>query len=117
MSRNKQRGTSWESAIVKFLHAAGFPYAERRALAGAKDRGDLTGIPGLVVEAKNVSRLDLSGWLDEAELERDNDGARYGVVWLKRRGYTDPGRSYVLMSGYDFAKLLRDATGVEEKAS
>lgn len=115
MSRNKQRGTAWESAVVRFLQGVGFVHTERRALAGNKDRGDLAGIPGLVVECKHVARLDLSGWLDEAELERDNDRARYGAVWVKRKGTTNPGRSYVLMSGDDFGRLLADAYGLADR--
>jgi hypothetical protein len=112
VSKQRARGTAWESAICRFL-APVFPSVERRALNGSKDRGDIAGLPQLVVEAKHVARLDLSGWLDEAETERDNDGARYGVVWLKRRGFTDPGRAYVLMSGDDFRRLYADAQGVE----
>jgi hypothetical protein len=109
MSANKARGTKWESAIVAFLRDKGFTYAERRALSGANDMGDLTGIPGVVVEAKHVARTDLSGWLDEAEQERTNAKADVGVVWMKRRGYTSPGRAYVVMTGDDFAWLLKSA--------
>ncbi len=109
MSAQRDKGTRFESAIVAYLRAEGFPYAERRALHGAYDKGDITGVPGLVVEAKSVARLDLSGWLDEAEEERDNASANVGVVWIKRRGYQSPGRAYVLMSGDDFVWLLRSA--------
>ncbi len=109
MSAQRDKGTRWESAIVAYLRGEGFPYAERRGLSGAKDRGDLTGIPGVIVEAKSVARLDLSGWLDEAERERDNARADIGVVWIKRRGYQSPGRAYVLMTGDDLAWLLRSA--------
>jgi hypothetical protein len=109
MSANKRKGTAWESSIVAFLREKGFTYAERRALSGALDKGDLAGVPGLVVEAKHVSRTDLSGWLDEAEQERDNAKADVGVVWMKRRGYTSPGRAYVVMSGDDLVWLLKAA--------
>lgn len=114
MSKSKARGTAWETAICRFL-APMFPSVERRALGGNNDRGDIAGLPQLVIEAKHVARLDLSGWLDEAELERDNDGARYGAVWIKRRGTTNPGRAYVLMSGDDFIRLYADAQGLEEQ--
>ena len=109
MSAAKKRGTAWETAIVNYLRDKGFTYAERRALAGRHDQGDLTGIPGICVEAKSVSRLDLSGWLDEAETERDNARADVGLVWIKRRGHTSPGRAYVLMSGDDLVWLLKSA--------
>ena len=107
MSANKQRGTRWESAVVAFLAERGFPYAERRALAGAADKGDIAGIPGVVIECKSQNRQSLAEWLDEAEAERDNAGARIGAVWFKRRGHTSPGRGYVLMDGATFTDLLR----------
>jgi hypothetical protein len=109
VSAAKEKGTRWESAIVAYLRDKGFTYAERRALNGAHDKGDLTGLPGICIEAKNVARLDLSGWLDEAEEERDNASADVGAVWIKRRGYTSPGRAYVLLTGDDFQWLLHAA--------
>lgn len=49
MSASKRKGTSWESAIVQFLKENGVAHAERRALAGNADRGDIAGIPGVVI--------------------------------------------------------------------
>lgn len=109
MSAAKQRGTAWETAIVTFLRDRGFPQVERRALNGAKDRGDIAGIPAVVIEAKAAKAITLGPWLDETETERDNDRASYGACWIKRRGHTNPGRAFVVMSGDDFVKLLHDA--------
>lgn len=107
MSAAKRAGTSWESAIVAYLSANGFPHAERRALNGAKDRGDIAGIPGVVIEAKNRKVIDLAGFIDEAEAERANDGARLGVAWIKRRGRGSAGDGYVVLTGAAFVELLR----------
>lgn len=107
MSAAKAKGTRFESAIVDFLRGRGFPHAERRALNGTKDRGDISGIPGVVIEAKSQARHSLAEWLEEAEVERDNANARIGAVWFKRRGFTSPGRGYVLMDGATFTDLLR----------
>ena len=60
VSRERAKGTAWESALVKWLRANGFPHAERRALHGAHDKGDITGIPGLVIEAKHAARVELA---------------------------------------------------------
>jgi hypothetical protein len=109
MSRNKQVGTRWESAIVDYLRQVGAIHAERRALNGAKDRGDIAGLPGVVIEAKSAARLDLAGWQAEAEAERVNDNARIGVVWAKRRGKASAADGYVLMDGATFVGLMRDA--------
>lgn len=118
MSAERDRGTRWETTIVDYLRANGFPHVERRAPGGAKDRGDIAGIPGLVVEAKSASRIDLATWAREVEAERANAGAAYGVVWAKRRGKADAGQGYVVMDGAAFAQLLRAAGfGVPEGAS
>ncbi len=103
---SRRKGSAWETAIVDYLRARGWPYVERRALGGNKDRGDVAGIPGCVIEAKNAKTINLAGWLDEANTERDNDHADLGVVWFKRRGRTDPGAAYVLMDGDTFIRLL-----------
>lgn len=113
MSAARRKGTSWESAIVAFLRDRGWLHAERRALGGARDRGDVAGIPGVVIEAKSAARLDLAGWLAEAEAERVNDGATWGVVWAKRRGKASPADGYVLMSGRTFVELLAAAEGLD----
>ena len=109
MSRQRTKGTSWESAIVTYLQSVGWPTAERRALNGAKDRGDIAGIVGVVIEAKNASRVELAAWLDEANAEAANDGAEVGVVWFKRRGKTNPRDGFVLMDGHSFVTLLTEA--------
>lgn len=116
MSRSKSKGTAAETAVVRFLRSAGFVQAERRTLSGAQDRGDIAGLPGVVIEVKNCQRDSLGAWVAEAELERDNDNAGLGVVWHKRRGTTDPGQWFVTMSGDQFAALLREQQGLDASA-
>jgi hypothetical protein len=112
MSASKRKGTTAETAVVTFLRTVGFTQAERRTLNGAKDRGDITGLPGVVIEIKNCARQELGAWVQEAELERDNDHASLGVVWHKRRGKGNPGDWFVTMSGHQFAALLREQQGL-----
>lgn len=108
MNRSKSKGTAWESAVVAYLKPL-WPHVERRALNGNADRGDVAGIPAVVIEAKNCKTQTFGAWLDEAEVEKANDGAVVGVVWAKRRGKTDPGAGFVVMSGAQFVALLREA--------
>ena len=110
MSKQKQKGTSWESAIVRYLHEQGFPQIERRALNGIHDRGDISGLPGVVIEAKNHAHMTLGPWVEEAAVERLNDDARIAVVWHKRIGKGSPGDCYVTMTGRDFVELLREGS-------
>jgi hypothetical protein len=112
VNRSKAKGTAAETAIARYLQANGFPYAERRTLNGTHDRGDIAGIPSVVIEVKNCAKTELGSWIAEAERERDNDGASLGVVWHKRRGKTDPADWFVTMSGAQFAALLREQQGL-----
>jgi len=109
MTASKRKGTGWESAVVSYLRDNGVPHAERRALAGNKDRGDIAGIPGVAVECKSAARVELAAWVDEAEAERVNDRADLGVVWIKRRGKASPGAGFVIMTGDTLLQLLAAA--------
>ena len=83
---SKRKGTDAESAVVTYLQSRGWKHAERRALAGAKDRGDIAGIAGVVVEVKNCRTQSVGAWLREARKEQLNDLADYGVVISKPIG-------------------------------
>lgn len=103
---SKRLGTSAEVAIVGALLEDGYRHAERRALAGSKDRGDVAGIPGVVIEAKNCGTVAIPAWLREAEVERANAGADLAVVWHKIRGRGDPRDWAVTMTGRQFLDVL-----------
>jgi hypothetical protein len=109
VSRSKQKGSAWETAIVRYLADHGFPHVERRALSGTQDRGDIAGIPGWVVEAKNCSATSLGVWVDEATVEQANDGADFACVWHHRRGKGSPADGFVTMTGAQFVRLIRQA--------
>jgi hypothetical protein len=116
MSAAKRKGTAAETAVVRFLQANGWPQAERRALAGAADRGDVAGLP-VVVEVKNAARMELAAWLDEAVKEAGQRSPYYGqvppsdgtagVVWHKRRGKASPGDWYVTCDGWTLLAFLQ----------
>lgn len=112
-SKSKAKGSAWERAIVEHLRAVGWPVAERRLAGSTKDRGDIAGVVGVVVEAKNAARMQLAEWIDEADLERANDGAWLGVVWHKRRGRASAADGYVTMTGAQFTALLALALDVQ----
>lgn len=106
---SKKRGTRFETAVVAALRTNGFAQAERRALSGSRDLGDITGIPGVVIEAKSQQRHSLAEWLDEAELEKANAGADVAFVWAHRRGFADPLKGYAVCTGEQMLALLRAA--------
>jgi len=106
VSASRRKGTAAESAVVAYLREHGWQLAERRAPSGARDRGDVAGVPGVVVEVKDCARLDLAGWVDEAGVESGHAGARLAVVWHKRRGHGSPHGWYVTCTGATFVELL-----------
>lgn len=86
MSRSKAKGTAAETGVVIALRGLGFPYAERRALAGALDLGDITGTPGICWEVKDAKTWKAPEWLRETETERINARADYGILVIKAPG-------------------------------
>ena len=86
MNRNKRKGTAAETAFVQFMNANGYPAVERRALQGKADRGDIAGLPGIVIEIKSGSRLALSEWVKEMQIEMVNDGSTEGYLVIKPKG-------------------------------
>jgi hypothetical protein len=107
VSRQRAKGTRFETEIVEYLKANGFPYAERRAMRGSRDAGDIAGIPGIAIEAKNWKTLALGEWMGEAEVGARNAGVRRYALWHKRRMKPIP-ESYVTIPAWLFVELLRD---------
>lgn len=83
MTAAKQKGTAAEREVVNYLRQW-WPAAERRALSGNKDKGDVAGIPGVVVEVKAASRLELAKWQRETLAEQENAAALRCVLVVKR---------------------------------
>lgn len=108
----KAAGTWMERITAEFLSLRlADDRIERRTKSGAKDRGDITGVKTIrggrvVIECKNTTRLDLPGWMREAEVERGNDDAIIGVVVHKKVGSANPADQYVTMTLETFARLL-----------
>lgn len=107
----KAKGRDAENFAVALVQAMGWPYAERRRLTGAKDRGDITGIPKVVLEIKSGARITLPEWLRETETERVNDGADIGalIVKLKGMGEARVADWPVMLPLGQFLRLLREA--------
>lgn len=109
MSKQRAKGTAWETAVVRWLRERGFDRVERRSLHGTNDKGDITGINEVVIECKNAKTYKLAEWMDETQQEVKNAGANIGVLLVKRIGKTDPGMGYWVMSAEDGARLLKEA--------
>lgn len=107
-----KKGPFFEKQVVEYLQAHGFPYAERRVMGGTKDKGDIGGIPGVVLELKNQKRESLAEWVDEAEQEAVNAGVTVFAVVHKRRGKADAGEAYCTLPLHVLTYLLADHSEV-----
>ena len=126
MSRQKQKGTAFESAIVEYLqNQLCDDTIERRALNGTADRGDISGVTfcgnRVVLECKNEARMRLADYIREAEAEAHNDGAFYYAVIHKKRGVgistaQTVGQQYVTMPLHMLANMVYDANRWYEEA-
>jgi hypothetical protein len=110
LNASKQKGTAFETAVVRYLQEQNsFWKVERLVLHGNKDVGDIRvkddegGVWG--IEAKNCNALSLATWVKEAEVETNNAGWPVVVV-AKRKGITNPGQSYVITTLSSFLQFL-----------
>lgn len=126
MSRQKQKGTAFETAIVEYLQDKLCDETiERRAPNGTCDRGDISGVTfcglRMVLECKNENRMRLAEYMREAETEAKNDGAFYYAVIHKKRGVgistaQTVGQQYVTMPLYVLKNMIYDANRWHEEA-
>jgi len=94
---------------VDYLREHGQPHAERRALCGTSDKGDVAGVPGVMLECKNEAKVTLGAYADEVKLQTANAGAQIGAAVVKRRN-RGPGDAYVVMTLEQFASMIGDDT-------
>ena len=111
MSAAKAKGTAAETAVVNYLIEHGYPHAERRALNGALDKGDITGVPCVCIEVKAAKNYKIPEWLRETAVEKRNAKADVGVLVIKPVGVgvKNAGDFWAVMPLSEFADLLRDA--------
>jgi hypothetical protein len=106
---SRRKGADHERTIVTWLRSRGRPHLERRIAGMNGDRGDLTGWPGVVVEAKNCKTWDVASWVDQLEQEIVEAHAETGVVVIKRPRTTDPGQFYAVMTLERWETLMTEA--------
>lgn len=87
-NRPKAIGTAAETAVVRYLAAHGFPAAERRALHGATDLGDITGTPGLCRYGTPGGCSLLIAWHGNSPQEGLPKGQLYAIAATTRSAST-----------------------------
>ena len=107
----KQAGSTFERQIAdhlaKELEDDGI---DRQVKTGSRDLGDIRGVKirgqRIAIECKNTAKINLAGWIAEAEIERGNLDALAGVVIHKRHGKGKAADQWVTMTVRDFAALI-----------
>ena len=102
----KHRGMATQRLLADWFRERGWPFAES---TGAGRSGvDVTGMPGIAIEAKARRELNLTGFLKQATAER-----RHGlpVVIVRPDGYGPAriGEWAAILTLADFTKLLTEA--------
>ena len=118
MSRQKHKGTRFESAVRGFLREAlGDQSIDRMALHGGDDEGDISGVRcrglDVVIECKDTRRLELTEHLREARREaqahREAGHPTLCGVLVQHApgvGTTRMGDQWVVMSLGDFTSII-----------
>jgi len=117
MTRPRDKGTEAETGVTRWLITHGFPDADRLALRGRLDAGDVAADHRRVTfqvkagdAAQNPSDRVVATWLDKTEGQRMNSGAEVGVLVLRRRGHASPGQWWAVVRGDVLAWLLLGLT-------
>lgn len=108
----KAAGARFERVVADYLaEELDDDRIDRAPKAGAKDKGDIANVRmgdhKIVIECKDVARMDLPKWTREAQVEAENASALLGVVVHKRHGVAKPDRQWATMTLGDLAKLLK----------
>lgn len=107
----KQKGTAWETALVRALAAyfgGRYGLAPRRvAQTGMLDTGDIHGISPFVAQAKNYRNLadGLREGVDGVEVQKVRAGEPFGVAFVKRLR-KPTGGGYAVLTVATFARVL-----------
>lgn len=104
---SQRKGSQWERDIRDHLRANGWPHAERIPAGATHDRGDIGGIPGVVIEAKNAKRHELGPWLDETVAEAANVSPTTIPLLVIKRRLHGVGGAYAVMPFSVALKVLR----------
>jgi hypothetical protein len=107
----KKAGTAFETLIANGLRdALGDSTIQRAPNWGAEDKGDIVNfkIDGhqIVIQAKDVARLDLPAWTADAKVQAVRAKALAGLVVHKRRGTADPMRQWVTCTVAELVALV-----------
>lgn len=114
MSKQRQKGTAFETAAARHFSEQLGVDVRRNPLMASLDQGDLFGVKArgkhFCVECKNESTYKLAEWMTELEREMTHSDTDVGCVLFHRRGVglTNMGQQYVLMTLDQLIRLIKE---------
>lgn len=112
----KEAGHRWEVAVEAYLNEQELRVTRRRQ-RGRVDAGDLFGPDAWVMGCKNERILRLSYFMDQMDAQVENDGGeRFGVEFVKRRGYPTA-KAYAIMTVETWTAVARRIEELEKPGS
>ena len=129
VNKPKKIGTQTEVDCVNYLHANGFPLAERLVQKGKDDEGDVRVIRGHVhlelkggKAAETASDAQILKWIEETERERCKANVHHAFLVTKRAGYGSKRVGMwwahtqlvklLMLYGIDFAPIMHEGDPV-----
>ena len=110
-SPQKRKGHAAERAVVKWLRTFGIK-ADRVQAGRQDDRGDIDGLPGIIIEVKDRKTHNFNEYFMQLRRQISNADAFTGIIILKRPGKTDVADWIACMPAYEWINLIKL---VEEK--
>lgn len=115
MSRQKKKGTAFETAVAEYLAGMLGVEVRRNPLMASLDQGDLYGVfhhgKHFVIECKDYSgKYELAQWLSELQREMECSDTDEGAVVFHRNGVgaKSMGEQGVFMSLETLCRILED---------
>ena len=66
-SMSQAKGCQWERDVADLARAHGFSQARRTFFQPGATGADISGVPGLAIEAKRAERVSLQAWWKQAQ--------------------------------------------------
>jgi len=107
VNKPKNIGTAAETAVVNYAKSLGYEGAQRIALSGSRDRGDVQLNGKVMLEVKAGAQVSgrtgdpkdclLNEWMEQTLTEWVNGGWQFAALIVKRRGRARVGSWWVYL--------------------
>lgn len=109
-----RKGSRWTTAVAAWLNSMGWATTRRANYDPGDDISVNRDGVALSVECKNVKKIDLAGFADQAERQVRAVGS-VPLVVIHRRGRSSVDDAYILLSGRSFSALVTALTASQRQ--